>query len=76
MGLKPTKIQFDVEDFTVEANVHMGSTLARGDDPTVVLNIRVFFGKEDVTDSLDLPYLISFEHLALEHAYDQKTYAR
>lgn len=75
MGLKRLKFEFDVEDFTIVATVHIGTTLARGDDPTVLLDMRVLLGKDDVTDSIELPYLIGFEHLALEYAYDHKTFA-
>lgn len=74
MGLKPVKFSCCVEDFTVNATVLEGTTGPNGIDPSVLVNLRVYLEDQDVTGSIDLPYLIGFEHLALEKFYEhQKT---
>lgn len=72
MGLMPTKLTFDVEDWTLKATVHYGTTPPRGDDPTVLLNLRIFLDDQEVTDNFDLADTIAFEHRALEYAYEQR----
>ena len=72
MGLTPVKLTIDVEDYTIKATVHYGTTPARGDDPTVLLNCRIFLDDTDVTDTFDLADIVAFEHHALEYAYEQR----
>lgn len=72
MVIKPVKFSCDIEDFTVQATVLEGTTGPSGNNPSVLANLRVFLDDKDVTDSIDLPYLIGFEHLALEKFYDNQ----
>ncbi len=58
------KFEFPVEDFMVKASGF------QSDGKFYLSGVKIFLDDENVTDTLDLPYLIAFEHLATERGND------